>query len=65
MSTRSERLDQLVSIKTALAKKYDRMALATPSRHRRRSLIRRAERYRRQAAMLRRKLAPPSPPHRV
>ena len=44
--------NHLVDVKLALAAKYDRLALLTGSRPRRKSYVNRAERYRRQAAVL-------------
>jgi hypothetical protein len=53
VSNRTQTLERKVEVKLALADKYDRLALLTGSRPRRRTYVTRAERYRRQAAVMR------------
>ena len=52
MATRVQKVEHLIEVKQRLARKYDRLALQTGSQTRRRNYLHRAERYRRQAAML-------------
>ena len=52
MSNQTQNRDHRIEVKLALAAKYDRLALLTGSRPRRKTYVNRAERYRRQAAVL-------------
>ena len=51
MATRVQKVEHLVEVKKRLARKYDRLALQTGSRTRRRTYLQPAERYRRKAAL--------------